>query len=461
MPDLSKAKKLHIAMYPWVAIGHITPFIHLANSLASRGHTISILLPQKALLQLAHHTRHPSLIHFHVITIPHVPGLPSGAQTASDIDITEKDPLAIAFDSTAPQVESLLLSLRPDLVFYDFADWIPSLAASIGAKTLCHNVICASCMAIGIVPSRSIPKHRPMTAEELAQTPPGYPSSTVVLRGQEALSLSFIAMDYGASRFDARITAAMSRCDAIGIRTCRELEGHMCDYLSDQYKKPVLLTGPVLPPVSGHGHGQKLEEKWETWLSSFLPKSVLYCAFGSQMILKKEQFQELVLGFEMTGRPFLVAVSKPHGAETIEEALPEGFLERVGERGVVHGGWVQQAQILSHPSVGCFVSHCGFGSMWESLLSDCQIVLVPRLADQILNTRLLAGELEVAVEVARGDMGRFSKEDLCAAVEAAMEEGSVVGEVVRRNHAKWREVFAGEGYMENYIDAFIQQLYQL
>ncbi|XP_057796814.1 UDP-glycosyltransferase 79B3-like [Salvia miltiorrhiza] len=456
MGELSKAK-LHIAMYPWVAIGHITPFIHLANELASRGHSISILLPNKALLQLGHHSLHPDLIKFHVITIPHVHGLPAGAETASDIDITEKDPLAIAFDSTAAQVEALLLSLNPDLVFYDFADWIPALAARVGCKTVCYNVICASCMAIGIVPARRIPRDRPMTEDELVQPPEGYPSSTVVLRGQEALTLSFIAMDYGASRFDTRITAAMSSCDAIGIRTCRELEGPMCDYLSEQYKKPVILSGPVLP-AAAQG---RLEEKWETWLGKFAPKSVLYCAFGSQMILKKKQFEELVLGFEMTGLPFFVAVSKPHGAETMEEALPEGFLERVGERGVVHGGWVQQTQILSHPSVGCFVSHCGFGSMWESLLSDCQIVLVPRLADQILNTRLLAGDLAVAVEVARGDMGWFSKEDLCAAVRSVMDAESEVGKLVKRNHAKWKDTFAAAGFMDNYIDTFIQQLYQL
>lgn len=456
MPEFDKPK-LHIAMYPWVAMGHITPFIQLANELAIRGHSISILLPNKALLQLGHHNLHPHLINFHVITIPPVDGLPPGAETASDIDITEKDPLALAFDATADQVEALLLSLKPDVVFYDFADWMPRLAQAIGFKTVCYNVICAACMAIGIVPARRIPKDRPMTEEELTQPPEGYPSTTVVLRGQESLTLSFIAMSYGATRFDVRIAAAMSRCDAIGIRTCRELEGPMCDYLSEQYKKPVLLSGPVLQETAKG----ELEEKWEKWLSKFEKKSVVYCAFGSQMILPKNRFQELVLGLEMTGLPFLVAVSKPLGAESIEEALPEGFLERVGERGVVYGGWVQQTQILSHPSVGCFVSHCGFGSMWESLLSDCQIVLLPRLADQILNTRLLAEEMKVAVEVARGDMGSFSKEDLCAAIRSVMDVESEVGKLVKQNHAKWKDTFSRAGFMDNYIDSFIQQLYQL
>lgn len=54
---------------------------------------------------------------------------------------------------------------------------------------------------------------------------------------------------------------------------------------------------------------------------------------------------------------------------------------------------VQQPLTLSHPSVGYYkiVSHCGFGSMWEGLMSEKQIVLPGLLVEQ----------LGVAVEVKR------------------------------------------------------------
>ncbi|KAL2514244.1 UDP-glycosyltransferase 79B6 [Forsythia ovata] len=116
-------------------------------------------------------------------------------------------------------------------------------------------------------------------------------------------------MDYGATTFDVCITVAMKGCDAISIRTCQELEGPMCDYLSSQYEKPIILTWPVLPETP---KGQS-KEKWDKWLSKFEPKYVVYYAFGSQLILQKKQFQELVLGFEMTGLPFFIALSKPAG----------------------------------------------------------------------------------------------------------------------------------------------------
>ncbi|KAL6196572.1 hypothetical protein ACLB2K_032186 [Fragaria x ananassa] len=211
-----------------------------------------------------------------------------------------------------------------------------------------------------------------------------------------------------------------------------------------QFNKNVLLTGPVLG--LGDEKGQ-LEKRWSKWLSGFEPGSVMYCAFGSQYILEKDQFQELVLGFELTGLPFLIALKPPMGCDSVEVALPQGFEERVKGRGVVFGGWVQQPLILRHSSVGCFVNHCGFGSMWESLLTNNQIVLVPHLGDQMLNTKLLVNELKVAVEVKREANRWFSKESLSKAIRNVMDKESEVGVMVKKNNAKWTETLSSLGYM--------------
>ena len=184
----------------------------------------------------------------------------------------------------------------------------------------------------------------------------------------------------------------------------------------------------------------------------------MYCAFGSQNILQKDQFQELLLGFELCGQPFLVALSTPDGCATTEEALPEEFVERVKGRGWVYGGWVPQTLILEHPSVGCSVTHCGYGSMWESLLSDCQIVCVPYLNDQILNARLMVEELKVAVEVERENNGWISKQSLSEAIISVLDNNSEVAGIVKHNHAKLKEVITSEGMQERYLDTFIQSL---
>ncbi|PON92776.1 UDP-glucuronosyl/UDP-glucosyltransferase [Trema orientale] len=85
--------KIHVAMFPWFAIGHITPYIHLANELTARGHKVTLLLPNKTQLHFQQHLRHyPNLLTFHPITVPRVDGLPLGAETASDVPLPPTRP---------------------------------------------------------------------------------------------------------------------------------------------------------------------------------------------------------------------------------------------------------------------------------------------------------------------------------------------------------------------------------
>ncbi|KAL3503169.1 hypothetical protein ACH5RR_037618 [Cinchona calisaya] len=178
--------KFHIAMFPWFATGHMTPFLHLSNKLAEKGHKISFLLPNKAKNQLEHINLHPNLITFHTLSVPHVEGLPPGTETASDIPIFLTSLLATAMDNMRENVQELLQELRPCIVFYDMAHWIPELASEIGFKTVNYNVVSAASLAIALVPSRKPVEDRTITGAELMDPPAGYPSATVLLSKQEA-----------------------------------------------------------------------------------------------------------------------------------------------------------------------------------------------------------------------------------------------------------------------------------
>lgn len=151
--------------------------------------------------------------------------------------------------------------------------------------------------------------------------------------------------------------------------------------------------------------------------------SVIYCAFGRECVLKLEQFQELVLGYELTRLPFLqVALKPPICADSVKSALPSGF-QGVNDRGIVYGGWVQQQLILQHPSIGCFVTHCGSGSLSEALMNECQLVLFPQVGDQIINAGMMGSDLRVGVEVEKDEEdGSFTKDGVCKAVKDVMDE---------------------------------------
>ncbi|OVA09361.1 UDP-glucuronosyl/UDP-glucosyltransferase [Macleaya cordata] len=262
----------------------------------------------------------------------------------SDIPFSMVHLLITAFHRLQNKIQSMLINLNPNFVFYDFTYWIPSFTHPIGIKSIGHSIVSAASFAYFIVPSRNIKNDDIETKMKLMNPPPNFPPySPLKLHFHEVHSIvAFMTRKIGDTNlfFFELSNISMKECDLVAIRTCREIEGPYCDYLEVQYGKPVLLTGPALPDQQNIAI-HPLEEKWANWLGGFKPGSVLYCAFGSEWVLRKDQFQELVLGFELTGMPFLVALKPPVGAATVEEVLPTEFEERVSGRGVVYGGWVQ------------------------------------------------------------------------------------------------------------------------
>ncbi|XP_004293911.1 PREDICTED: UDP-glycosyltransferase 79B6-like [Fragaria vesca subsp. vesca] len=444
---------LHIAMYPWFAMGHLTAFLHISNKLAERGNKISFFLPLKTRSKLQHYNLHPRLITFIPLSVPHVDGLPLGTETTADIDLSLGSLLATAMDLTRPQIEQSLIELKPDFVFFDLSYWLPAMLRGLATniKSIYYSVINPATIWFGL---------RNLVLPRKNQLDEAYRSFSIKLQTHEVRAYdAMMNMKYGSEvTFSKRLMTSRSDCDAICFQSCRELAEPFSNYIEIRMNKPVILAGPVMPdPPSS-----QLEEKWARWLGGFEPRTVIFCALGSEYILTKQQLQQLLLGFELTGFPFFAALKPPTGVESIESALPEGFEERVKGKGVVYGSWVQQPLILKHPSVGCFVTHCGSGSLNEALLNECQLVFLPNILDQIINARMMSGELKVGVEVEKGDEdGLFTKEGVCKAVKAVMDENSEVGKEVKINHAKWREFLSSKGLESSYIDDFVQKLHKL
>ncbi|CAA7048401.1 unnamed protein product [Microthlaspi erraticum] len=438
--------KFHAFMYPYFAFGHTIPYLHLANKLAEKGHRVTFLLPTKAKNQLEPLNLFPESILFEPLTLPYVDGLPIGAETNSDLPNTSGKVISDAMDLLRGHIESKVRALKPDLIFFDFVYWVPEMAKEFGVKSVSYQIVSAACLAMALAPGVELGFPQPL----------GYPSSKVALRGHDAKLYSIFTNS--SKRLMGRVTTGLKNCDVVAIRTCAEIEGKYCSFIERQCERKVLLTGPMFPEPQEKSVKQ-LEDRWNHWLNGFEPGSVVFCALGSQTFLEKDQFQELCLGMELTGFPFIVAVKPPRGSSTTQEALPEGFEERVKGRGIVWGGWVeQQPLILSHGSVGCFVNHCGSSLMWESLVSDCQIVNIPQLADEVLATRLLVEELEVSVKVQREDSGWFSKENLRDAVKSVMDKDSEIGNLVNRNHKKLKETLISPGLLSGYADNFVEAL---
>ncbi|XP_060972948.1 cyanidin 3-O-galactoside 2''-O-xylosyltransferase FGGT1 [Cannabis sativa] len=301
-----------------------------------------------------------------------------------------------------------------------------------------------------------------ITETDLMKPLPGYPDSSIHLHFHEARALRMYLNVKPSSNSEAihlfdRLYMSLAECDVIGIKGCRETDGMFVNFLKKDFKKPILLTGPLIPDPPS----EPLEKKWQDFLGEFNPNSVIYCCLGSEVILTKSQFQELLLGLELSGLPFLAVLRTPSGVDSIEEALPDGFQERIGGRGVVYGGWIQQPQILNHPSIGCNVTHCGWGSLFEALgaKSKCELVLIPMIGDQIYNARTFGNTLKAGIEVEKSEeKGLFTKESVFEAIKTVMDEDNEVGKEVRANLAKLRQNILRNNFESSYIEDFINKL---
>ncbi|VFR02017.1 unnamed protein product [Cuscuta campestris] len=448
---------LHVVMFPFFAFGHISPFVQLSNKLSSHGVKISFFSAAGNVPRIK--PMLASEIQIHSLTLPPVDGLPPGSESTSDLSPATAELLKVALDLLKPQVKGLFFRLRPHFVVFDFAqDWLPPLAAELGIKTLFYSVFIALATAFATVPARLPEAGKSPSLDEMKNPPPGFPETSVTsLRDFEARDFLYIFKSFhGSSSVYDRVLAGLNGCSAILAKTCYEMEGPYIDYVKSQFKKPILLAGPVVPvPATG-----KLEEKWEKFLSQFEPKTVIFCSFGSETFLKNDQIKELALGLELTRLPFLLVLNFPESGDDkspeMNRALPEGFAERVKGRGAIHSGWVQQRQILAHRSVGCHVSHAGFSSVIEAMANDCQLVMIPQKGDQFLNAKLVAADMAAGVEVNRREEdGYFGKEDVEEAVLGAM---GAKGSLIRANHKKWREFLLDREIQSKFIKDLVHEM---
>ncbi|ONI21747.1 hypothetical protein PRUPE_2G085800 [Prunus persica] len=197
----------------------------------------------------------------------------------------------------------------------------------------------------------------------------------------------------------------------------------------------------------------------ETWIMKWLNKreraSVVYVCFGSEYFLTKEEIEEIAHGLELSKVSFIWVIRFPNEEKgrRVEEVLPEGFLERVGEKGIIVEGW---AKILKHSSVGGFVSHCGWSSVLESVKFGVPIIAMPMHLDQPINSRLVEEE-GVGVEVKRTTEGSLQREEVAKVIRDVVVEK--IGEGVRKKALEIRDNMKKKEDAE--IDGVVEELMQL
>lgn len=157
-----------------------------------------------------------------------------------------------------------------------------------------------------------------------------------------------------------------------------------------------------------------------TWLDQQPAGSVIYVAFGSFTVFDQSQFQELALGLELTNRPFLWVV-RPGITVDTDHGYPKCFKDRVGTRGRMVS-WAPQKKVLAHPSLGCFLSHCGWNSIIEGVSNGLPFLCWPYFADQFLNQSYICDVWNVGVRLNEDKGGIVTKERIKNTVDRLLED---------------------------------------
>ncbi|WMV52198.1 hypothetical protein MTR67_045583 [Solanum verrucosum] len=183
--------------------------------------------------------------------------------------------------------------------------------------------------------------------------------------------------------------------------TMQDLENSLLLSLQEHYKVPFFTLGPFhkMAPMASSTSILEEDNSCIEWLDRQAPNSVLYVSLGSLMRIDDKELIETAWGLVNSDQPFLWVI-RPGSVYGFQcaEALPDGFEEMVAERGRIVK-WAPQKQVLAHPAVAGFFTHCGWNSTLESILEEVPLICRPFLADQPVNARYLSQIYKVGFEL--------------------------------------------------------------
>ncbi|KAM7531709.1 hypothetical protein LguiB_035119 [Lonicera macranthoides] len=407
MATQPQPQDLHFVLFPLMAPGHMIPMIDIARLLAQRGVIVTIITtPLNAnLLDKTMAWASKSGLRIRVVEL-HFPcveaGLPEGCENFDKLpSIFASVHFFIATAMLQEPFEKLLKEIKPqpNCLISDFClPWTTNVAHMFNIpRILFHGMCCFSLLCThNLLMNRMFDDNM---SESERFVVPGLPDQIELTKAQ------FPSMVYpkSAGSSDIRVLAREAEKGVFGVvvNTFEELEGdYVKEYTKAKGKKvwcigPVSLSNETDTDKAGRGKKSSIDEHHcLKWLDSWDPSSVVYACLGSLGRLPTMQMIELGLGLKESNRPFVWCIR--HESEELKKwILDEGFEDRIKGRGLLIRGWAPQVLILSHPSIGVFLTHCGWNSTIEGVCAGVPLMTWPMFSEQFCNEKLVVEVLRI------------------------------------------------------------------
>lgn len=161
-----------------------------------------------------------------------------------------------------------------------------------------------------------------------------------------------------------------------------------------------------------------------------------------------------------SNNPFIWAVKKPDLQEPDGAGqLPLGFLEETKDQGVVVS-WSPQTKVLAHPAIACFITHCGWNSMLETIAAGVPVIAYPKWSDQPTNAKLIVDVFRIGLRLRANQDGIVSNEEVERCIREIMDGPKSVElkSNARELRIAARKAVAGGGSSDKNTQLFVDEI---
>ncbi|XP_031262821.1 UDP-glycosyltransferase 83A1-like [Pistacia vera] len=448
----------HVLVIPFPAQGHVLPLMELSQCLVNHGIRITFVNTQE------NHKRVMDALvmkdgmgdQFHLVSIPLV-------QESSENTGQLAEKLVEAILWLMPKkVEELIEQINAsdsDKITCVLADPVLNWAMEIAAKKGIRRAVfyCAAATQLvlrsriqkliddGIVDDDGIPK------KEMFQLSPTMPVMSTAHIGFLWLGTSKMQRLFFENT--VKNNPSIQLAEWVLCNSTHDLEP--AAFNTDPKFKQI---GPLL---ARNRFGDSAGSFWPEdltclkWLDQQPAQSVVYIAFGSTTIFDQTQFQELFMGLELSNRPFLWVVRSDIAAK-INDAYLKGLQDRFAPRGHIVS-WAPQQKVLAHPSIACFISHCGWNSTMEGISNGVPFLCWPYFADQKHNENYICNVWNVGLGFSKDESGIITREEIKSKLEELLDNGKYKGNALDLKESLMNNIKEG-GCSYNNFKHFVEWL---
>ncbi|XP_020250752.1 anthocyanidin 3-O-glucosyltransferase 4-like isoform X2 [Asparagus officinalis] len=231
---------------------------------------------------------------------------------------------------------------------------------------------------------------------------PGLPNKVYLTRFK--LAETTLPGEKSKEFFDRARKVNLSTVDLV-VNSFSDLEPAYAEYYQRVMGKRAWMVGPVSlcnqEPSDMVERGRGVIPPEAGQIFQFLDNkptgSVLYVCFGSLCQFPLAQLKEIGFGLGTSNVPFIWVIREGQGGS--HEEWMEDFEKSVDGRGMVVKGWAPQVGILSHMAVGGFMTHCGWGSVTETVSAGVPMLTWPLFAEQFYNEILVTEVAQVGLKI--------------------------------------------------------------